>query len=98
MPRRRFPWLVAAAAMLAATATLSRPFFDPRAENRDAIDANPVFSAQPRDPACHAAQLVSTGGLSPRDPPTLAGRWAGHSNLRPAHGGPNRPAAAHLDT
>jgi len=87
MTRRRFPWLVAAAAMLAATAALSRPFFDPRAEKRDAIDADPVFSAQARDPACHAAQLVSTGGLAPRDPHTLAVRWAGYSNFELAYGG-----------
>jgi len=29
--------------------------------------------------ACHAAQLVSTGGLAPRDPHTLAVRWAAGS-------------------
>ncbi len=69
--------LVVAIILLAATAALSRPFFDPRAEKRDAIDADPVFSARARDPACHAAQLVSTGGLAPRDPHTLAVRWAG---------------------
>ena len=72
-----FQCLVAAVAVFAATAALSRPFFDPRAEKRDAIDADPVFSARARDPACHAAQLVSTGGLAPRDPHTLAVRWAG---------------------
>src|SRR5260370_4871914 len=73
--------------MLAATAALSRPFFDPRAEKRDAVDADPVFSARARDPACHAAQLVSTGGLAPRDPPKLALRWARHSNFQLAYGG-----------
>src|SRR6266446_9233005 len=79
--------LVVAIILLAATAALSRPFFDPRAEKRDAIDADPVFSAQPRDPACHAAQFVSTGGLAPRDPHTLAVRWAGYSNFELAYGG-----------
>jgi len=92
MTRRTFRWPVAAAAVLAATAALSptalsRPFFDPRAEKRDAIDANPVFSARARDPACHAAQFVSTGGLAPRDPHTLAVRWAGYSNFELAYGG-----------
>jgi len=92
MTRRTFRWPVAAAAVLAATAALSptalsRPFFDPRAEKRDAIDADPVFSARARDPACHAAQFVSTGGLAPRDPHTLAVRWAGYSNFELAYGG-----------
>jgi hypothetical protein len=79
--------LILVAALLAATAAVSRPFFDPRAEKRDAIDADPVFSARARDPACHAAQLVSTGGLAPRDPHTLAVRWAGYSNFELAYGG-----------
>src|SRR5713226_6890153 len=87
MARGTFQWFVAVAAILAATAALSRPFFDPRAEKRDAIDANPVFSARARDPACHAAQFVSTGGLAPRDPHTLAVRWAGYSNFELAYGG-----------
>ncbi len=67
MTRSTFQWLVAGAAVLAATAALSRPFFDPRAEKREALDADPAFTAKPRDPACHAAQLVSTGGPAPRD-------------------------------
>jgi hypothetical protein len=87
MTRGTFQCLVVAAAMLAATAALSRPFFDPRAEKREAIDADPVFSAQARDPACYAAQLASTGGLAPRDPHTLAVRWAGYSNFELAYGG-----------
>src|SRR6267154_2367519 len=92
MTRRTFRWPVAAAAVLAATTALSptalsRPFFDPRAEKRDVIDADPVFSARARDPACHAAQLVSTGGPAPRDPHTLAVRWAGYSNFELAYGG-----------
>src|SRR5262245_56687070 len=73
--------------MLAASAALSRPFSDPRAENRDAVDADPAFAAAERDPACHATQLVSTGGLAPRDPRTLAVRWAGYSNFELAYGG-----------
>src|SRR5262249_804256 len=82
-----FRCFVAAAAMLAATVALSRPFFDPRAEKRVALDVDPAFMAQPRDPACHAAQLVSTGGLAPRHPHTLAVRWAGYSNFELAYGG-----------
>jgi L-ascorbate metabolism protein UlaG (beta-lactamase superfamily) len=85
--RGAFQCFVAAAAMLAATAALSRPFFDPRSEKREAIDADPAFAAAPRDPACHTAQLVSTGGPAPHDPHTLAVRWAGYSNFELAYGG-----------
>src|SRR5258708_31885775 len=88
--------LVVAIVLLAATAALSRPFFDPRAEKRDAIDADPAFSARTWDPACHAAQLVSTGGLAPRDPHTLAGRWARYSNFQLAHGGQNLLVVGHF--
>jgi len=87
MTRSTFQCFVVATAMLAATAALSHPFFDPRAEKRDAIDADLVFSAQARDPACHVAQLVSTGGPGPRGPHTLAVRWAGYSNFELAYGG-----------
>jgi Beta-lactamase superfamily domain len=85
--RSTFQCFVAAAAMLAATAALSRPFFDPRSEKREAIDLDATFAAARRDQACHAAQLVSTGGLAPRDPHTLAVRWAGYSNFELAYGG-----------
>lgn len=87
MRRGTFQFFVGATALLAATAALSRPFFDPRAEKRDAVDADPAFAAQARDPACHAAKLVSTGGLAPRNPHTLTVRWAGYSNFELAYGG-----------
>src|SRR5260370_20758071 len=94
MTRGTFQCFVAATAMLAATAALSRPFFDPRSEKREAIDLDSVFAAEPRDPACHAAQLVSTGGLAPRDPHTLAVRWAGYSNFDLPYCGHNIPPPA----
>src|SRR5260370_28843224 len=87
MPGGTFQCFVAATAMLAATVALWRPFLDPRSEKREAIDLDAAFAARPRDPACHAAQLVSTGGLAPRDPRTLAVRWAGYSNFELAYGG-----------
>jgi L-ascorbate metabolism protein UlaG (beta-lactamase superfamily) len=84
---RTLPFLLAAAAVLAATAAVSRPFFDPRADKRDAVEADPAFAAAPRDPACFAPKLVSTGGAAPRDPHTLAVRWTGYSNFELAYGG-----------
>src|ERR1700730_1740602 len=85
MGRGMLRGFVTAAAMLAATAALSRPFFDPRADKRD--DADAAFAAEPRDPACYAAKLVSTGGLAPRHPHTLAVRWVGYSNFELAYNG-----------
>jgi L-ascorbate metabolism protein UlaG (beta-lactamase superfamily) len=74
-------------ATLVATAAWSRPFFDPRAEKLDAINAAAGFAATPRDPACFSDKLVSTGGPGPRDPHTLAVRWAGYSNFELAYDG-----------
>jgi L-ascorbate metabolism protein UlaG (beta-lactamase superfamily) len=39
------------------------------------------------DPGCQRAQLVSTGGPSPRDRRTLAVRWTGYSNFELAYDG-----------
>jgi L-ascorbate metabolism protein UlaG (beta-lactamase superfamily) len=85
--RRTLHCVVAAAAVLAASPGLSRPFFDPRSERFDSIEAMPAFAAAPRDPACFADKLVSTGGAAPRDPHTLAVRWTGFSNFELAYGG-----------
>jgi len=87
MTHRTFQCFVAAAAVLAATAAVSRPFYDPRADKMEAIDADQAFAAKPRDQACHEAKLVSTGAPAPRDPLTLAVRWAGFSNFELAYKG-----------
>jgi len=87
MRRGTYRCFVAAVAVLAASAALARPFFDPRAEQREAIDADPAFAAAARDPACFTAQLVSTGGPAPRDAHTLAVRWIGYSNFELAYNG-----------
>jgi L-ascorbate metabolism protein UlaG (beta-lactamase superfamily) len=85
--RRILQCFFAGAAALVATAALSRPFFDPRAERVEAIDADAAFAAAPRDPACFSAQLVSTGAPAPREPHTLAVRWTGYSNFELAYNG-----------
>src|SRR5271155_5185119 len=77
--------VVVSATFLAAGAALSRPFFDPRSERIDAIDADPHFAAMPADAACSAAKLVSTGGPTPRNPHTLVVRWTGFSNFELAY-------------
>jgi L-ascorbate metabolism protein UlaG (beta-lactamase superfamily) len=60
-----------------------RPFNDPRSELNDAIDQ----AAEPRDPACYARTLASTGGAMPRSPHTLAVRWIGYANFELVHNG-----------
>ena len=87
--KARMTGLRGALLLLGAVATLgtvygpasAAPFVDPRSEQTDAIDANPAFAREPRDPACQARTLVSTGGASPRNPNTLAVRWIGFSNF-----------------
>ena len=78
---------IATAATIAATAfpAWSRPFNDPRSDRNEAIDA--ASATAPRDPACYANTLVSTGGAAPRDASTLAVRWAGQANYELAFNG-----------
>src|SRR5258708_14737547 len=71
---------------LSVTTASALPFVDPRSESNEAFDA-PGFASAPRDPACRAAQLVSTGGPAPRDRHTLAVRWTGFSNFELAYDG-----------
>src|SRR5258708_21557139 len=71
---------------LSVTTASALPFVDPRSESNEAFDA-PGFASAPRDPACRAAQLVSTGGPAPRDRHTLAVRWTGFSNFELAYNG-----------
>jgi L-ascorbate metabolism protein UlaG (beta-lactamase superfamily) len=75
----------ATAILLVAHEAFSRPFTDPRAERSDAVEADPGFAAAPRDAACSATKLVSTGGPAPRNPYTLAVRWTGFSNFEIAY-------------
>ncbi len=83
------PRLIALAALLAGltTAVAARPFNDPRGEHRPAIEADTAFAGQPRDPACHASTLASTGGALPTNPSTLAIRWTGFANFELAYKG-----------
>jgi L-ascorbate metabolism protein UlaG (beta-lactamase superfamily) len=76
---------VVAAAVLASLSGngYARPFNDPRAEVNDALD----LATGPRDPACYARTLASTGGAMPRDPHTLAVRWIGYSNFELVYNG-----------
>jgi L-ascorbate metabolism protein UlaG (beta-lactamase superfamily) len=74
---------LALATFVLASAAAAQPFVDPRSETNPAFDA----ARGPRDPACHAAKLVSTGGAAPRNPRTLAVRWTGVSNFELAYKG-----------
>jgi L-ascorbate metabolism protein UlaG (beta-lactamase superfamily) len=76
-----------AIAGLVALPAQARPFEDPRAALITAIDADAAFQAEPRDPACHAPVLASTGGAMPKNPRTLAVRWTGYANFELAYNG-----------
>jgi len=65
----------------------ARPFEDPRADRIAAIDADTAFQAEPRDAACHAPVLASTGGAMPKNPRTLAVRWTGYANFELVYNG-----------
>jgi L-ascorbate metabolism protein UlaG (beta-lactamase superfamily) len=45
------------------------------------------FANEPRDPACHAPVLASTGGALPKNPRTLAVRWTGFANFELSYNG-----------
>src|SRR5499427_6894147 len=63
----------------------ARPFIDPRAERSEVIDQ--AAAGEPRDRACDARTLASTGGAMPRNPHTLAVRWIGYSNFELVYDG-----------
>ena len=77
----------AIAALMTPPSTRARPFEDPRAALNPAFDADTAFQAEPRDAACHAAVLASTGGAFPKNPHTLAVRWTGYANFELAYNG-----------
>jgi L-ascorbate metabolism protein UlaG (beta-lactamase superfamily) len=77
----------ALACVMGAASTEARPFNDPRSDKNEAIDADAKFAAEPRDPACYAPVLASTGGALPRNPRTLAVRWTGYSNFELSYNG-----------
>jgi L-ascorbate metabolism protein UlaG (beta-lactamase superfamily) len=79
--------LASSAVALGAMAAHARPFNDPRSDRIEAIDADAKFAAEPRDSACHAAVLASTGGALPKNPRTLAIRWTGFSNFELVYNG-----------
>ena len=87
-PMRVQHWLIASAVFACVPAAIqARPFNDPRSDRIEAIDADAKFAAEPRDPACHAPTLASTGGALPKNPHTLAVRWTGYANYELAYNG-----------
>ena len=78
---------LAGAALTAPAIARADPFADPRADKIPALEQIGAFTNEPRDPACSAAQLVSTGGAAPRDRHTLAVRWTGFSNFELVYNG-----------
>src|SRR4030081_1892494 len=78
---------IAVAALMAPPSTKARPFEVPRAALIPAIDADTAFQAEPRDQACHAAVMASTGGALPKNRHTLAVRRTGYGNFGLAFNG-----------
>jgi L-ascorbate metabolism protein UlaG (beta-lactamase superfamily) len=77
--------LVAVSLAALATAAHARPFDDPRSSRIPALDAD--AATEPRDPACQASVLASTGGALPKNPRTLAVRWTGYANFELVYNG-----------
>lgn len=78
--------LVSAALLIAAASSVAAlPFSDPRSDLIAGIDQ--AGANESRDPACRAATLVSAGGAFPRNPKTLAVRWAGFANYELVYNG-----------
>jgi len=74
------------AGLIALTGSISAiSFVDPRAARNPALDA--AGAGESRDPACIAPTLVSTSGVYPRNPRTLAVRWTGFSNFELVYDG-----------
>jgi len=78
---------IAIGAFVAFQSAKARPFEDPRGALIATIDADTAFQAEPRDAACHAPVLASTGGAMPKSPRTLAVRWTGYANFELAYNG-----------
>lgn len=73
--RRRFAWLAAfiVSIALSCSGLMTERVGDPRSAR--------MMIGQSIDAGCEAATLVSTGGVFPKDPRTLAIRWTGYSNF-----------------
>jgi L-ascorbate metabolism protein UlaG (beta-lactamase superfamily) len=68
-----------------ASSVMALPFSDPRSDLIAGIDAAGAIEA--RDAACRTPTLVSSGGAFPRNPKTLAVRWAGFANYELVYNG-----------
>jgi L-ascorbate metabolism protein UlaG (beta-lactamase superfamily) len=79
--RREYSWLTGLLAMTALACSMGpqRNIADPRVARQMITDAG--------DKGCESPALVSTGGVFPKDPKTLAIRWTGYSNFELAYNG-----------
>jgi len=68
---------------------VTRPGADPRFAWQQIVESN--------DPGCEASTLVSTGGVFPKDPKTLAIRWTGYTNFELVYNGVIILLDAHFD-
>lgn len=80
---------VSIVAALGCGIPFDRPSADPRFARQQIRESN--------DPGCEASTLVSTGGAFPKDPKTLAVRWAGYTNFELVYNGQIILLDAHFD-
>ena len=66
---------------------VTRPLPDPRLDRWGVKDMDPALAMQMSDAACESTTLVSTGGVAPKNPQTLAIRWTGFANFELVYNG-----------
>jgi L-ascorbate metabolism protein UlaG (beta-lactamase superfamily) len=82
-------WLLTGSliAIFGCGVAVTRPLPDPRLNHWGVKDVNPASALHSADPACESTTLVSTGGVFPKDPHTLAIRWTGFANFELVYNG-----------
>ncbi len=87
MKPRNLLAITAVLTVLGCGVAVTRPLLDPRLNHWGVKNVNPAFALQHTDAACESTTLVSTGGVAPKDPHSLAIRWNGFANFELVYNG-----------